>query len=110
MKMRSSLKIAVLSLLALIGSVVLAFPVKAQCMITGLLGGGYCYDWGNMFSGSTVRIYSSGGKSVQASTPWGTMYGEWVGPGDAVLDAGDQLICCYGRRSTGQQYGYCRPC
>ena len=41
MKMRSILKIVVLSLLALIGSVVLAFPVKAQCMITGLLGGGY---------------------------------------------------------------------
>ena len=67
MKMRSILKIAVLSLLALMSSIALAFPVKAQCMITGLLGGGYCYDWGNMFSGSTVRIYPSGGKSVQAA-------------------------------------------
>jgi hypothetical protein len=32
------------------------------------------------------------------------------GPGDAVLDAGNQLICCYGRRSTGQQYGVCLLC
>jgi len=29
-------------------------------------GGGYCYDWGNMFSGRTVRIYPSGGREVEA--------------------------------------------
>ena len=85
-------------------------PAKAQCMLTGWMGGGYCYDWENMFSGKTVRIYSSGGRSVEAQTPYGVMYGEWVGPGDAVLDVGNQLICCYGRRSTGQQYGVCLLC
>jgi len=85
-------------------------PAKAQCMLSGWMGGGYCYDWGSMFSGKTVRIYSSGGRRVEAQTPYGVMYGEWVGPGDAVLDAGNQLICCYGRRSTGQQYGVCSLC
>ena len=85
-------------------------PAKAQCMLTAWMGGGYCYDWGNMFSGSTVRIYPSGGRSVEAQTPFGVMYGEWVAPGDAVLDAGDQVICCYGRRSTGLQYGICKVC
>jgi hypothetical protein len=74
------------------------------------MGGGYCYDWGNMFSGRTVRIYPSGGREVEAQTPFGVMYGEWVAPGDAVLDAGDQVVCCYGRRSTGLQYGICKVC
>ena len=54
-----------------------AVPAKAQCMLTGLLGGGYCYDWGNRFSGRTVRIYPSGGREVEAHTPFGVMYGEW---------------------------------
>ena len=85
-------------------------PAKAQSMLTGWMGGGYCYDWGNMVSGKTVRIYSSGGRRVEAQTPYGVMYGEWVGPGDAALDAGNQLICCYGRRRTGQQYGVCLLC
>ena len=77
------------ALVALVAVVLLALPAKAQCALTAWRGGGYCYDWGNMFSGSTIRIYPSGGKTVEASTPWGSMYGEWVGPGDAVLDAGD---------------------
>jgi hypothetical protein len=94
----------------LISLTVAARPVHAQCMLNGWMGGGYCYDWGNMFSGSTVRIFSSGGKFVQAQTPFGVMNGEWVAPGDAVLDAGDQVICCYGQRSTGLQYGICRVC
>jgi hypothetical protein len=85
-------------------------PAKAQCVLTAWMGGGYCYDWGNMFSGRTVRIYSSGGRSVEARTPFGVMYGEWVAPGDAVLDAGDQVVCCYGQRSTGLQYGICKVC
>ena len=55
-------------------------------MLTAWMGGGYCYDWGNMFSGKTVRIYSSGGREVEAQTPFGVMYGEWVAPGDVVLD------------------------
>jgi hypothetical protein len=93
-------------LLILLGAV----PAKAQCMLTAWMGGGYCYDWGNMFSGKTVRIYSSGGREVEARTPFGVMYGEWVAPGDAVLDAGDQAVCCYGRRSTGLQYGICKVC
>jgi hypothetical protein len=67
-----------------------AVPAKAQCMLTAWMGGGYCYDWGNMFSGRTVRIYPSGGREVEAHTPFGVMYGEWVAPGDAVLDVGDQ--------------------
>ena len=87
-----------------------AVPAKAQCMLTAWMGGGYCYDWGNMFSEKTVRIYSSGGRGVEAQTPFGVMYGEWVAPGDAVLDAGDQVVCCYGRRSTGLQYGICKVC
>lgn len=85
-------------------------PANAQCMLTAWMGGGYCYDWGNMFSGRTVRIYSSGGRGVEARTPFGVMYGEWVAPGDAVLDAGDQVVCCYGQRSTGLQYGFCKVC
>ena len=85
-------------------------PAKAQCMLSGWMGGGYCYDWGNMFSGRTVRIYPSGGREVRAQTPFGVMQGVWVAPGDAVLDAGNQLICCYGRNSTGLQYGFCRLC
>jgi hypothetical protein len=87
-----------------------AVPAKAQCMLTAWMGGGYCYDWVNMFSGRTVRIYSSGGREVEARTPFGVMYGEWVAPGDAVLDAGNQLVCCYGQRSTGLQYGFCKVC
>ena len=94
-------------LILLIGT---ARPVHAQCMLTGWMGGGYCYDWGNMFSGSTIRIFPSGGRYVQAQTPFGVMNGVWVAPGDAVLDAGDQVICCYGQRSTGLQYGICRLC
>ena len=94
----------------LISLTVAARPVQAQCMLTGWMGGGYCYDWGNMFSGSTVRIFPSAGRYVQAQTPFGVMNGVWVAPGDAVLDAGDQLICCYGQRSTGLQYGICRLC
>jgi hypothetical protein len=65
----------------LISLTVAARPVHAQCMLNGWMGGGYCYDWGNMFSGSTVRIFSSGGKFVQAQTPFGVMNGEWVAPG-----------------------------
>ena len=87
-----------------------ALPATAQCYLTAWMGGGYCYDWGNRFSGRTVRIYPSGAREVEAQTPFGVMYGEWVAPGDAVLDAGDQVICCYGRRSTGLQYGFCRVC
>ncbi len=87
-----------------------ALPATAQCFLTAWMGGGYCYDWGNMFSGRTVRIYSSGGREVEAQTPFGVMYGEWVAPGDAVLDAGDQVVCCYGQRSTGLQYGFCKVC
>jgi len=34
-----------------------------------------------MFSGRTVRIYPSGGREVEAQTPFGVMYGEWVAPG-----------------------------
>jgi len=104
------LKFFAIALFAFVASVFLVFPAKAQCALTAWMGGGLCYDWLNMFSRSTIRIYRSGGKAVEASTPWGSMYGEWVRPGDAVLDAGDQLICCYGQRSTGQQYGFCRPC
>ena len=87
-----------------------ALPARAQCFHTAWMEGGYCYDWGNMFSGGTVRIYPSGGREVEAQTPFGVMYGEWVAPGDAVLDAGDQVICCYGHRSTGLQYGICKVC
>jgi len=95
---------------AILVSLLSAVPARAQCMLTGWMGGGYCYDWGNMFSGKTVRIYNSGGRNVEAQTPFGVMYGKWVAPGDAVLDAGDQVICCYGRRSTGLQYGFCEVC
>ena len=105
-----NLKLVVVTLLSFVGTIFMASPAKAQCSITGYIGGGYCYDWGHMFSGKTIRIYSSGGKSVQAATPWGTMYGEWVGHGNAVLDAGDQYICCYGKKSTGQMFGYCNLC
>jgi hypothetical protein len=77
----------------LISLVVTARPVQAQCMLTGWMGGGYCYDWVNMYSGSTVRIFTSGGRDVQAQTPFGVMIGVWVAPGDAALDAGDQVIC-----------------
>ena len=113
--MRPSLRSWILSGLlvfpgVLISLVVTARPVQAQCMLTGWMGGGYCYDWVNMYSGSTVRIFPSGGSDVQAQTPFGVMNGVWVAPGDAVLDAGDQLICCYGQRSTGLQYGICRLC
>lgn len=87
-----------------------ALPARAQCFLTAWMGGGYCYDWANMFSGRTVRIYPSGGREVEAQTPFGVMYGEWIAPGDAVLDAGDQVVCCYGTRSTGLQYGFCRVC
>jgi hypothetical protein len=41
-------------------------PAMAQCMLIGWMRGGYCYDWGNMFSGKTERMYSSGGRSVEA--------------------------------------------
>jgi len=51
-------------------------PAKAQCMLIGWMRGGYCYDWGYMFSSKTERIYSSGGRSVEAQTPYGVMYGE----------------------------------
>ena len=73
---------------------------------------------GNKFSVRTIRIYPSGGRDVEAHTPFGVMYGEWVSPGDAVLDAGDQTearisvhaleLCCYGQRSTGVGYVFCR--
>jgi hypothetical protein len=104
-------KQAVLLVLGAIVVILLsAVPAKAQCALTAWMGGGYCYDWGNMFSGQTVRIFSSGGKGVQARTPFGVFYGEWVSPGDAVLDAGGQVICCYGQRSTGMQFGICKVC
>jgi hypothetical protein len=104
-------KQAVLLVLGAIVVILLsAVPAKAQCALTAWMGGGYCYDWGNMFSGRTLRIYPTGGREVRAQTPFGVMQGVWVAPGDAVLDAGNQLICCYGRSSTGLQYGFCRLC
>lgn len=87
-----SKRIVALVLGAMLAILLGAVPAKAQCILTGLMGGGYCYDWGNMFSGRTVRIYPSGGKEVEAHTPFGVMYGVWVAPGDAVLDAGDQVF------------------
>ena len=102
------------TVLLILGAIIVillgAVPVKAQCVLTAWMGGGYCYDWGNTFSGRTVTIYPSGGRAVEAQTPFGVMYGEWVAPGNAVLDAGDQVVCCYGRRSTGLQYGICKVC
>jgi len=50
-----------------------AVPAKAQCMLTAWMGGGYCYDWGNMFSGRTVRIYPPGGREVEAHTAFGVV-------------------------------------
>lgn len=103
---------AVLFVLGLIVVFLLGvLPAKAQCVLTAWMGGGYCYDWGNMFSGQTVRIYPTGGRGGCARTPYGVMEGQWVGgPGDAVLDAGQQMICCYGQRSTRLQYGICKVC
>ena len=61
-----------------------------------------------MFSGRTARIYPPGDQEVEAQTPFGVMYGEWVAPGDAVLDAGDQVICCYGRPALAFSTGYAK--
>ena len=85
-------------------------PAKAQCVLTAWMGRGYYYDWENTFSGRTITTYPSGWRKVEAQASFGVMYGEWVVPGDAVLDAGDQVVCCYGKRSTGLLYGFCRVC
>ena len=107
---RGSLGILFSILFGLAISLLASLPAVAQCFVTAHMSGGLCYDWGNRFSGQTIRIFPSGGREVQARTPWGVMYGEWIRPGDAVLDAGDQIICCYGRRTTGLVYGYCNVC
>jgi hypothetical protein len=60
-----------------------------------------------MFYGSTIRIFPPGGRYVRAQAPFLVMSGVWVPRGDALLDAGDQVICCYGQRSTVLQYGIC---
>ncbi|NQW70863.1 MAG: hypothetical protein HQ457_10810 [Betaproteobacteria bacterium] len=85
--------------------------VKAQCSLTSWMRNGYCYDWGNSFSGQTVTVIKSNGKYVIAQTPIGILYGEFFNNiGDVVLNAGNQQICCYGQRSTGRRYGYCSLC
>lgn len=85
-------------------------PAKSQCSLTSWMRSGYCYDWGNSFSGQTVTVIKSNGKFVMAQTPIGILYGKFFNVGDVVLDAGNQQICCYGQRTTGKRYGHCALC
>jgi hypothetical protein len=80
-KLSGSKQLVLVMLGAFLVTLLGAVPVKAQCMLTAWMGGGYCYDWLNMYSGKTVRIYPSGGGNVKAQTPFGAMYGQWVAPG-----------------------------
>ena len=85
-------------------------PANVQCMLTAWMGGGYCYNWGEYVLWKNSQNLSCWWSRSRGSDSFGVMYGEWVAPGDAVLDTGDQLVCCYGQRSTGLQYGFCRVC
>ncbi len=107
----------------LIGAILalLSTSVKAQLFgspcDTYAGAGVLCYEWrggGYLLGQNFVIAVSTGGKYVRASTPFGYATGAFFGTGDLILilDApvlmvGNQVVC-YGRRSTGLRYGYCR--